>query len=169
MSVEVGHRLRERRQQLGRPLTEIAAGASVSVSHLSEIENGRSQASLPVLVRLGRVLHYPLTELLPRIGGHRVHQTRFEPDGPSDIELGHPDLNLNVAGIRLTPGETVSRKFERRSEVLIYVVTGQCRLTIGDVEYALLGGDSADLEHTESIEIVAMSDLHALVIVGHHE
>ena len=69
---EVGARLAERRSELGHSLRKVAEAAEVSASHLSEIENGRTQVSIPVLLRLVRALDMTVTELLPRIGGHHV-------------------------------------------------------------------------------------------------
>ena len=65
LAQEVGGRLRDRRTKLSLTLGKVAVEAGTSPAHLSDIENGRSHASLPVLLRIGRVLDLPLAHPLP--------------------------------------------------------------------------------------------------------
>ena len=56
LGTRLGTRLKERRQELGKRLAEVAAAADVSGGYLSSIENGASVPSLPVLARLSHAL-----------------------------------------------------------------------------------------------------------------
>ena len=86
----VGSRLREQRMARGASLRDTATGAGISPGHLSEIENGNSHASLPVLLRLCRALHLPIAELLPRHGGRRIHESVVKADLTGGRRLSHP-------------------------------------------------------------------------------
>lgn len=166
LSVEVGGRLRERRQELGNSIRATAEAAAISPGHLSEIENGISHASLPVLLRLGRVLDYPLAELLPRIGGHRVHQALLSPDGATETDLSHPDLDLEATGLRLVAGEVFVQHVNRQQDALLYVLFGECVIDVGSSRYTLRARDSADIEHASQIDIHATTDTLIVVVLG---
>lgn len=166
LSTEIGNRLRERRQELGKSLREIAAGASVSLGHLSEIENGRSHASIPVLLRLGRVLRYPLADLLPRIGDRRVHQSRLHSRGPAISVLSHQDLELKVLGLRLAAGESAAPPFDPGADMLVFVVSGECDIEVGAVRHTLRERDSADIEHATALGVRARSDTLMMLLQG---
>ena len=72
LSQAVGANLAARRQELGKSLRATAVDAEVSPSHLSDIEKGQSQVSIPVLLRLVRALDLTISDLLPRIGGNQA-------------------------------------------------------------------------------------------------
>ena len=60
----LGARLREVRNQLGRPLADAAASAGISKSYLSAIEHGRRLPSLEVLDGLAGALNVTVTQIL---------------------------------------------------------------------------------------------------------
>ncbi len=72
LSAEVGRRLRERRVARKETLQVVADAADISLSHLAEIETGKSSCSLPVLLRLSRALAYPVAQILPTLGASRL-------------------------------------------------------------------------------------------------
>ena len=61
---DLGVRLRARRTERGRSLTETAASAGVSKGFLSQLERGRTRASVATLRRLAAVLEIALPDLL---------------------------------------------------------------------------------------------------------
>ncbi|MBE5952098.1 MAG: helix-turn-helix transcriptional regulator [Lachnospiraceae bacterium] len=60
----IGRRVREVRTERGISQQELAARCKTSAQYLSQIENGRKQASLQVLVAVAEVLEISLNELL---------------------------------------------------------------------------------------------------------
>lgn len=60
----IGRRVREVRSERGISQQELAARCKTSAQYLSQIENGRKQASLQVLVAVAEVLEISLNELL---------------------------------------------------------------------------------------------------------
>jgi len=64
---EIGARVRERRGSLGLPLRQVANRTGLSISLLSQIELGKSAASIASLYKLSRALRTPLSQLLDEI------------------------------------------------------------------------------------------------------
>ena len=164
LSVAVGERLRERRTERGLSLREVAATAAISPGHLSEIENGRSHASLPVLFRVGRILHYPLAEMLPRIVGHRVLAAALPVDTLGSSDLSHGALKLNITALTLQAGDVHEQDIGHDQDVFVFVVDGTIALTVADVTYQLAVRDAADIEKAHTISIDTDSD--ALVLLA---
>lgn len=64
LGVGLGEKLRLARENRGMTLREVAAGAGISPTYLSEIERGNVHPAVSVLKRLSRVLHVPLASFL---------------------------------------------------------------------------------------------------------
>lgn len=163
LSVAVGERLRERRNEEGLSLRDVAATAAISPGHLSEIENGRSHASLPVLLRLGRILHYPLAEMLSRITGHRVRTTTIPAAAPSNADLSHDGLELEIRSLGLRPDEIHSQDLRSDHDTFVYVIDGEVALTVDGTTYDLGPRDAADVERAAHLELKAQTDCIVLV------
>lgn len=167
VAVEVGSRLRERRNELGLGLREAAAAAETSPSHLSDIENGRSHVSLPVLLRLCKSLRLPVARLLPRLGGHRVLQSSLENADSSEKQLSHPDLHLSVASIDLVPRSSYQvRAGAEDEEVFAFVLDGTCQADIDGNRYSLGPHDAIDIENAVLIKFQARKRCRLLVCRG---
>lgn len=164
ISAAVGERLRERRKDLGLSLREVAAAAAVSPGHLSEIETGRSHASLPVLLRLGRRLQYPLAELLPRIGGHRLRTAAIDRVEHGARGLSHDGLRLKIASLTLGTGMVHDLEIGPRDGAFVYTLTGEVVLTVAEIDYPLGERDAADIQNAPSARITATCE--ALVLLA---
>ncbi len=166
LSAEVGRRLRDRRHERGRTLAQTASDAAISSAHLGEIETGESFCSLPVLLRLSRALEYPMAELLPKIGGHRVRQAKLGGTNQSLETLSHEDLDLDVLGIQLGPGESYVGDLDRR-QAMLFVVEGKCEMAVGTNVANLSPGDAADIINGMKITVSAVSQFVGLLVQGH--
>lgn len=105
LAARVGERLRARRTELSRTLSDVAGDASVSVSYLSAVEHGASVPSLPVLARIVHALGLPLAEVLRDEGQNRVRRDRLSADEDGARWVSHPDLQLDVAFLHARPGD----------------------------------------------------------------
>lgn len=164
LSEEVGARLAERRQELGTTLRDVAARAEVSASHLSEIENGRSQVSLPVLLRLVRALDLTITDLLPRIGGHRVRGGSLTDLSTGLQRLSHPELELMVDHHQLTQSSSVLVENSAFDDLLFHILTGQVIIDAAGQSIELGPGDSLDTERLSVAKLTAIEDATVLVV-----
>jgi len=166
LSIVVGAGLRTRRQELGLLLRETAANAEISPAHLSDIENGRSHASLPVLLRLCRVLQLPFGDLLPRLGRRRILRSRLGAGPSSVLELSHPDLELVVHNVNLEPGAVHQVEAEADEDVFAFVVAGDCHVEIAGDRYTLGERDALDVEHATTIRFEATGPCRLLICRG---
>ena len=167
ISQEVGVRLAERRNELGKVLSQVAKEAEVSTSHLSDIENGVCQVSLPVLLRIVRALDLTITELLPRIGGHHVRSGTIADVTPGEaMALSHPDLELGIEFVHLRGGATYEIDNPLLADVLVHPLEGDVRVVADGAEVRLEGSDTLDTERVGRHVIAALSDSRVLIARG---
>jgi transcriptional regulator with XRE-family HTH domain len=152
--VDVGERLRTLRRFRRCTLQTIAERSGLSESFLSQVERGRSNASIGSLKRIADALGVSMADL-------------FEPDGlPGPRVLRRderPALQFGILGrkLLLTPrplhhlevfagelevgGSTGPEPYAHGdSEELFVVVSGSVRLELGGEEFELGPGDSID-------------------------
>jgi transcriptional regulator with XRE-family HTH domain len=149
----VGSRLREQRLHRGASLRDTATGAGISPGHLSDIENGNSHASLPVLLRLCRALHLPVADLLPRLGGRRIRETSVETGRAGSDRLSHPELELRIDRIALAAGDQHRETIDAGDDVFLFVVSGACHVGVSSIMYDLEQWDAMDVERTTQLDI----------------
>lgn len=161
---EVGARLAERRRELARSLRQVAADAAVSTSHLSDIESGACRVSLPVLLRIVRALNLTITELLPQIGGHRVHRSSISdaPEGAFEV-VSHDGLDLDISLLHLDKDAAHQVDSAARADVLIYVLNGSVRCDAGGTVVHLEEGDALDTEQVACHRLVGQTSARVLV------
>jgi transcriptional regulator with XRE-family HTH domain len=167
--VDVGERLREIRQQRRATLRTVADRSGLSESFLSQVERGRSNASIGSLRRIAEALGVTVADL-------------FEPKGPPSPRVlrrgDRPALNFGVLGrkLLLTPrplqalevfvgeldvgGSTGVEPYSHGdSEELFVVLNGSVQLE--------LGGELHELETGDSI-LYRSSVPHRITNVGDH-
>jgi transcriptional regulator with XRE-family HTH domain len=150
--VDVGERLREIRRQRRATLRTVADRSGLSESFLSQVERGRSNASIGSLRRIADALGVTVADL-------------FEPSGPPGPRVlrrnERPALSFGVLGrkLLLTPrplqalevfvgeldvgGSTgVAPYSHGDSEELFVVLNGSVQLSLGDEVHDLETGDS---------------------------
>lgn len=62
--LEIGPAIRALRREQRMTLDQLAAGASISASHLSRLERGQAEPSFTVAAALAKVLGVSLSELI---------------------------------------------------------------------------------------------------------
>ncbi|MDE0236172.1 MAG: helix-turn-helix transcriptional regulator [bacterium] len=167
ISQEVGARLAERRNELGRSLRQVSTDAEVSTSHLSDIESGVCGVSLPVLLRIVRALDLTITELLPRIGGHHVYRGSITgvSEGLSEV-LSHQNLDLGISFVHLDKGDIHEIENSARADVLIHVLSGSVVCDADGTAVPLTDGDTLDTEQVFHHRLSASSQSRLLVAQG---
>jgi transcriptional regulator with XRE-family HTH domain len=152
--VDVGERLRELRRFRRATLRTIADRSGLSESFLSQVERGRSSASIASLQRIAGALGITMADL-------------FEPDGMPGPKVvrkhERPALSFGVLGKKslLTPrplhhlevfvgelevgGSTGEQSYVHGdSEELVVVLSGAVQLELGGELFELESGDSID-------------------------
>ncbi len=128
----LGARLRARRRNLGKTLTDIAADADVSMTYLSNLERGRGNPTLDVLTRIAEALSVDVGSLVG--AAHEVAH-----DGSIDVIMtnapesllafsGTDDFKSSIARLAQRRGED---PVELRSRVL-RGMTASPRRSVGE-------------------------------------
>jgi DNA-binding Xre family transcriptional regulator len=85
LDVELGRRLRERRDAVHMTLADLGARVGLSAQQIHKYEHGANRISFSTLVRVCRVLDCPLSDLVAEVehGARAVSPTdaRFPADG----------------------------------------------------------------------------------------
>ena len=152
----LGKRLRDRRQQLGLTLKQVADGAGLSVGFISQIERGLNAPSLSSLAAISGVLRTHVTEFLaqPRpdapftLHGERPsfvieqHALRYE-----RISASFSGAVLNSVIIHKPPGHR-SEWIRHEGEELFYILEGAITVETEDESTVLEAGSSIHFKST---------------------
>ncbi len=152
LAQRVGGRIRARRTSLGQTLTQTAKAAEVSVSHLSSIETGANLPSLPILARVAAALGLTLNEVLRDVGGgSAIRVERVDESSPARHPLSHDDLQLRIAALVCTDGETGDSPIPPEgSELFVYVLDGALEVRVDETTTVLNAGDSLDADEAHA-------------------
>ena len=129
LGARVGTRLRQRRLDLARKLSEVAGTAGLSVGYLSSIKKGGKVPSLPVLARLAHALEMSLSEILRTSASSRLSR------GSLTSRLGQERLNAEGSQLRIVrlsgkPGSRGKAPLAfGRGDVFVYVHEASWRST----------------------------------------
>lgn len=88
---QIGKRIYRRRVELGVSGTELAASASISVSTLSNVENGQRNISVKSFCAIAKALEVPLS--------------RLQPGALDAFSENHPDMRELQAKLEALPPE----------------------------------------------------------------
>ncbi|MCX5192691.1 XRE family transcriptional regulator [Streptomyces sp. NBC_00249] len=149
----VAPQLRDLRRRAGLTLEAAAARARLSPAHLSRLETGRRQPSLPLLLGLARTYGTTVSELLGetpavadpivRAGGPGAR----EADGWTYWQAGGPGRGMQALRVHVPHGRSQGELVRvHPGEEWLYVLTGRLRLHLGDTEHLLEPGDSAHFD-----------------------
>ena len=62
--IEIGHRLRKRRQELGLTRDKMSELADIGSGYYGQLEVGTSQMSIDTLIKLSRSMHLPMEYII---------------------------------------------------------------------------------------------------------
>ncbi|MFJ8647731.1 helix-turn-helix domain-containing protein [Streptomyces sp. NPDC093546] len=171
---DVAPRLRELRRRRGLTLESAARRAGLSPAHLSRLETGRRQPSLPMLLGLARVYGTTVSELLGEVPPERepiVRAGRAEPveaDGWTYHQAGGAGRALQALRVEVPYAAGQSDLVRvHPGEEWLYVLTGRVRLVLGDVVHVLDPGDSAHFDSLTPHRIAAAGRRGAELLFVH--
>ncbi|MFK0257782.1 helix-turn-helix domain-containing protein [Streptomyces sp. NPDC090445] len=171
----VAPQLRELRRRAGLTLEAAAARARLSPAHLSRLETGRRQPSLPLLLGLARTYGTTVSELLGetpaeadpivRAGGPGAR----EADGWTYWQAGGSGRGMQALRVHVPYGDRSQGELVRvhPGEEWLYVLKGRLRLHLGEAEYLLEPGDSAHFDSLTPHRIAAASRTGADLLFVH--
>ncbi|MGW3628400.1 XRE family transcriptional regulator, partial [Streptomyces sp. NPDC000880] len=151
---DVAPRLRDLRRRRGLTLEAAAQRAGLSPAHLSRLETGHRQPSLPMLLALARIYGTTVAELLGESAPERrpiIRAGHREPpaaDGWTYHRAGGPGRAMQALRLVVPYGSQGGLVRVHPGEEWLYVLEGQLRLGLGDAVHELSPGDSAHFDST---------------------
>jgi transcriptional regulator with XRE-family HTH domain len=171
--VELGERLRAIRQLRRKTLKEVAGAAGISESFLSQLERGRTNATIATLQRLTVALGIDVSDLF----GSPAARPRVLRRGALDFvawgELGRKALltpkpfhSLEVVVARFEPGGSTGDEpyTHGDSEELLIVVEGRVHVQLGAEVFDVEAGDSVHYESSTPHRVANAGDEPAEVM-----
>jgi len=149
--MELGHRLRTRRQELGLSLRELAERVGLTASFLSQIERDLASPSIESLRKISDALEVPIFHFLiePDVRSPVVRRDERAllklPGSNLTYQLMTPDLNrqMEIFMAEKEPGEEkLTIPLRQQTEEFIYVLQGQLEIELGEEVHLLGPGDS---------------------------
>ncbi|MGW4568370.1 helix-turn-helix domain-containing protein [Streptomyces sp. NPDC004561] len=148
----VAPQLRSLRRGAGLTLEAAAREAGLSPAHLSRLETGQRQPSLPMLLALARIYGTTVSELLGETVAGRdaiVRAGDMEPTragGWTYFQAGAPGRGMQALRVRVPYGSQGDIVRVHPGEEWLYVLKGHLRLRLGDTVHLLAPGDSAHFD-----------------------
>jgi transcriptional regulator with XRE-family HTH domain len=153
----VAPQLRALRRQASLTLEAAARAAGLSPAHLSRLETGQRQPSLPMLLALARVYGTTVSELLGETVAERdsvIRAADMEPTaagGWTYWQAGAPGRG----GFHVRHGSQGDIVRVHPGEEWLHVLRGRLRLRLGDTTHRLAAGDSAHFDSLTPHRIAA--------------
>ncbi|MET8957338.1 helix-turn-helix domain-containing protein [Streptomyces sp. NPDC004393] len=148
----VAPQLRALRRRASLTLEAAARTAGLSPAHLSRLETGQRQPSLPMLLALARVYSTTVSELLGETVADQdaiVRSPAMEPTragGWTYWQAGAPGRGLQALRVHVPHGTQGDIVRVHPGEEWLYVLKGRLRLRLGDTTHVLEPGDSAHFD-----------------------
>lgn len=169
----VAPQLRDLRRRAALTLEAAARTAGLSPAHLSRLETGQRQPSLPMLLALARTYGTTVSELLGETPADRdaiVRAADMEPTragGWTYWQAGAPARGMQALRVHVPHGAQGDIVRVHPGEEWLYVLKGRLRLRLGDATYTLAPGDSAHFDSLTPHRIAAADRLGADLLFVH--
>jgi len=177
---EIGRRLRNARSGAGRTLAEVAAKAGVSEGFLSKLERGQAAASIANLIQLADALGLGLHELFvndaapakTRLALHRADGKHAEVAATGyrwrHLGGGAPLDRMEVFHLVFPRRDGMKAMVSHPGQEHCYVLSGEVRFFVGDVEHRLGPGDGIliDSQQPHRAENAGRGQAHVLMTVA---
>jgi transcriptional regulator with XRE-family HTH domain len=147
----IGPRLRAVREQRQATLAQLSQASGVSVSTLSRLESGGRKPTLELLLRLARAHDMPVDELLtePLTSDPRIQPEPITRNGRTMLPLTRRPGGVQAYKIIIAPGECQHELKIHQGYEWMYVLNGQLRLLLGELDIIMRPGEVAEFDtHT---------------------
>ncbi|MFF1448097.1 helix-turn-helix domain-containing protein [Streptomyces sp. NPDC058274] len=157
----VAPQLRALRRRASLTLEAASRAAGLSPAHLSRLETGQRQPSLPMLLALARIYGTTVSELLGETVAERDAVVRAADVEPSEAggwtywQAGAPGRGMQALRVHVPYGAQGDIVRVHPGEEWLYVLRGRLRLRLGDTAHALAPGDSAHFDSDTPHRIAA--------------
>ncbi|POX37630.1 XRE family transcriptional regulator [Streptomyces sp. Ru73] len=170
----VAPRLRDLRRRAGLTLETAARRVGLSPAHLSRLETGRRQPSLPMLLSLARTYATTVSDLLGETAPERQPVFRGAEADPSEAggwtywPMGGPGRAMQALRVHVPPRDDQAGLVRvHPGEEWLYVLKGRLRLTLGETTQLLDPGDAAHFDSLTPHRLAAASGSGAELLFVH--
>ncbi|MES2378955.1 MAG: XRE family transcriptional regulator [Bacteroidota bacterium] len=167
--IRIGDRIKSLRINQKRTLQEIADSSDLSKSMISKIENNKAVPSIAALVKIAKTLGTNISSLLEQDGWAR---TVFTTQDEAQRSLTRTEKGYSVFPYaasfhekKMQPflfsakkGEVVPHRLSHEGEEYVFVISGEMKMTVGEIEYVLKKGDSLYFSSLQKHGIMPVSD-----------
>jgi len=157
----VAPQLRALRRRASLTLESAARTAGLSPAHLSRLETGQRQPSLPMLLALARIYGTTVSELLGETVAERDAVVRADDMEPTQAggwtywQAGAAGRGMQSLRVHVPYGAQGDIVRVHPGEEWLYVLEGRLRLRLGDSTHRLAAGDSAHFDSLTPHRIAA--------------
>ena len=157
----VAPQLRALRRRASLTLEAAARAAGLSPAHLSRLETGQRQPSLPMLLALARIYGTTVSELLGETVAERdavVRAAEMEPTaagGWTYWQAGAPGRGMQALRVHVPYGSQGDIVRVHPGEEWLHVLRRRLRLRLGDTAQVLAPGDGAHFDSLTPHRIAA--------------
>jgi len=155
--ISISRHLRKLRRQRGMTLSQAASGTNLSVSFLSSLECGKTNASVATLQKLA--VFYG-TNVQSFFGPSRKSLKQVTPGIRKQLS-NEPGVNIELLAFgdhvmqphlyRIAPGTSSGGSYHHEGEEFIYLISGTCEIWLDEMEhYTLEEGDCLYFSSTQS-------------------
>ncbi|MFD6245388.1 helix-turn-helix domain-containing protein [Streptomyces roseolus] len=170
---DVAPQLRALRRRRGLTLEAAAQRAGLSPAHLSRLETGNRQPSLPMLLALARIYGTTVAELLGETLAERdpvIRADRSDPveaDGWVYRQAGGAGRAMQCLRVHVPYATRADIVRVHPGEEWLHVLEGEVRLALGETVHLLGPGDSAHFDSLTPHRIGAAGRAGAEVLFVH--
>lgn len=152
-SIKIGDRIKTLRKNQNRTLQEVADASDLSKSMISKIENNKTVPSVAALVKIAGALGTTISQLLENnVWVNAIVTSR---------QKAEENLTLTDKGYSIYPyaseyhekkmqpflfvgkrGQVKQHELSHQGDEFIFVLKGQMKMQVGEVEYQLKEGDA---------------------------
>jgi transcriptional regulator with XRE-family HTH domain len=167
--LNIGDRIKILRINQKRTLQEIADASELSKSMISKIENNKTVPSVAALIKISKALGTNISSLLEQEGWlNAIMTTR---------QKAEESLTITDKGYSIYPyaseyhekkmqpflfvakkGEVMPHELSHEGEEFIYIIRGEMKMQVGEIEYCLKEGDSLYFNSLQKHGIMPVSD-----------
>jgi len=160
-------RLRSLRNTLGLSLDELAARTHLSASTISRVETGKRTISLDILLPLAAALQVDLDELLDVRSDEDVviHPTPTSSGERTTWMLSRPTGRTLAVKMRLEPTARAVEQQVHPGHDWLFVIEGRLRLSLGDRDITVEGGEAAEFTTMTPHAMVAIDGPAELIMI----
>lgn len=145
----LGELMKEKRKERGLTLKKVAEKTGFSISFLSQLERGKSSATLQSLKTISRALQVNPGIFFEEETKGKARQERFQELAENEHAFTYEDLAQEMAQpafnplrIMLRPGDDGGELFAHDGQEFLYVLTGELTVKIEDETFVLQPNES---------------------------